>query len=735
MRARRLPFVSFLIALALTLTSSVGFADQFVPVTVTPNVTPTTTESADGLKAPKGETTYGSTNSQLQGGDNPSATVNINVNVKLNSSWYGQQYTNNDGSPSSNPCYGSKFALTKSYIDAHEQEHVRQIADNMRQYFQDNGVQYQPSSGSFKFGGATTNANDIAAKIQQHVENEVKRMTEADQAEYANHDNGGNFGGMEGGARAASCNEFMARVGNNLLALMRQAASTINDVNNLLKEAQSQADKAGQHANNALQAAKDALAAAEKCDWDAFKKALDKYKAEMAAAQAALDASDHALDQANDAGHAGRLSSLASAYDAAKAANGVTTFKGRLEAGKSDTADGTRDNIDHTLKNLKTQTGNINAQNGATRGKLKKAKDLMDKAWDAWFAMKWGKEDAPNYKAAKAAHDEYEGKNGYAPTPKPSPTATPTPTPSPSPTPEKTDPPIGEDSQFNPETPHSGDGTGQDGGVYVPPAAGPRSEVTGTVEDPNETGPHSYLILTFDQSGHKTFWRGVTDKLGQLHLRLPDAVVAFELFRRFDRHGNPDLGAHCDVGNPSHLAGTQPLPNVPNSNPAIVEGDTAYQQGGADHGVFTLHTRGNDPLDTRVLLDGKPSGVKTLAASNNSVVAQVADDTAQGRHSFAIESGGRRSNAFQADIVSLTAEPLPLSHPGTVETVRVHVNGLPAGDTATMDFQISGSSVLAAGGTKTTVPVVNGVASVQIRGIRAGQALMQFVLNVRLAGT
>ncbi|HEV2909775.1 MAG TPA: hypothetical protein VGX02_10920 [Candidatus Eremiobacteraceae bacterium] len=311
------------------------------------------------------------------------------------------------------------------------------------------------------------------------------------------------------------------------------------------------------------------------------------------------------------------------------------------------------------------------------------------------------------------------------------PTPTPTPTPAAAPKKPPTPAPLDKDPKRTSLTPQPGQGTGTDQNAYLPPIAGPNSFVVGWVSDPNTSGPTSYIVGTVEPNGKKNFWSGLTDENGHVRFKLPAiALTAVTLFRFFDAHGNPDEGARCTIGTPPHLEGTDPIPNVPVAQqPAIVEGSSAYQ-----HGVFYLHTRGTDALNTRVLLDGGENGIRTVGTSDESTAALIDDNVSLGEHWISVESDGKLSTKFPADVLSVTGEPLPNSVPGQVSTVRVHVDGVPAGHTAHMAFQIGGVATLLDGSSETTVPVVNGLAEVQIRGVHSGKALVRFRLLVAIPG-
>lgn len=133
-------------------------------------------------------------------------------------------------------------------------------------------------------------------------------------------------------------------------------------------------------------------------------------------------------------------------------------------------------------------------------------------------------------------------------------------------------------------------------------------------------------------------------------------------------------------------------------------------------------------------MDGSNANVETVAASNMETKGQLADGTSLGRHTFAVRSDKTVSNTMPADVVALRADPIGVAETGAVQTVTVHVDGLPASDSGTMYFQVGGAAQLLDGGSTTSVPVTNGIAQVQIRGIHAGAALVRFKLHAQIPG-
>lgn len=180
MRAFATLCAAFALALAV---SSIGSADEFKPVdhvTVTPQVTVTENPPAPGEQPFKGEThSSGDLTSSLQAGANPSVSISVPVTIQINPNAVGQQYTDNQPGD----CEGSTFALTRSYIEAHERAHVDQIRDKVQQYVRDN-LKYNNTNG-FSFAGAATGQADVQARVNKFAKQQIDELAKDDQAEYA----------------------------------------------------------------------------------------------------------------------------------------------------------------------------------------------------------------------------------------------------------------------------------------------------------------------------------------------------------------------------------------------------------------------------------------------------------------------------------------------------------------------------------------------------------------------
>jgi len=291
-------------------------------------------------------------------------------------------------------------------------------------------------------------------------------------------------------------------------------------------------------------------------------------------------------------------------------------------------------------------------------------------------------------------------------------------------------------SMLIPEVPQTGNGAATEQ-VFAPNVAGPGSEIVATVIDSNQnldqSGPEDQVTVQIDDNkGQHRFFRLFTDPNGHVNFKLPAYAAAFELFTHFtaDRKAGP-AAARCLVDANATVPGTQAVANVPSAGNAITRASSAYERG--TNNLIDLQTRGVDPLRAQVMLNASNANVETVAASNMETKGLISPDAPLGRTSVTVKSGGT-SNAIPADIVQLRADPIGVSETGAVQTVTVHCDGLPPTDPGTMYFQVGGAAVLADGSTTTTVPVQNGIAQVQIRGVHAGAALVRFKLHAQIAG-
>ncbi|HET9392509.1 MAG TPA: hypothetical protein VFO29_03130 [Candidatus Rubrimentiphilum sp.] len=282
-------------------------------------------------------------------------------------------------------------------------------------------------------------------------------------------------------------------------------------------------------------------------------------------------------------------------------------------------------------------------------------------------------------------------------------------------------------ASLTPVAPRSEAGSGAETGVYAPPLAGPRAKISGTVQS-DTAGPTGFYVVTFDSQGNQKYFHSTTDARGKYRFAIPAGVAAFMVFRHFDAQGHPDEGARCIVsGDPAQrVAGTRELLRASSHTPAITGGNSVFERSQP----LTLQTRGVDGSAASVLVDGSAQNVDTLAASDRSIVAQVHPGTPLGRHELSVQSGSKRSEAVPADFIDATLTAGGSHETGGIQTAVLTVTGLPPGDRAIADFEVSGSAELARGGSQTSVPVVGDRASVDVRGTRAGPALIRWHLQV-----
>ena len=292
-------------------------------------------------------------------------------------------------------------------------------------------------------------------------------------------------------------------------------------------------------------------------------------------------------------------------------------------------------------------------------------------------------------------------------------------------------------------SPHAETGGGTDTGVFAPPISGPQSTLVGTVlpeqsasqTSPSPSGPQAFYVATVDSSGHTKYYKGMTDNGGRFILTILKAaapLASVAIFRHFDGQGKPDQGSTCRIVGPTaQLEGTRTIQNPPSTGPAITAANTAYERGGSSQGIIQLQTRGIDPQHSQLLLNDGDHYLKTLAASDQSIVGKIDDNAPLGRTTLTVRSGTQTSNAQVADLVTQRFDPLTPMKTGDVRTVRLHIDGL-GNDPATVTFSVSGSAMLVEGTPTKTVPVTKGQATVEIRAKEPGHLEIATILDVAL---
>jgi hypothetical protein len=287
-------------------------------------------------------------------------------------------------------------------------------------------------------------------------------------------------------------------------------------------------------------------------------------------------------------------------------------------------------------------------------------------------------------------------------------------------------PTLDADSRYQAVTAQAGDGSGSDAGAFLPPLASTGGAVTGTVRPDSGTGATGFYLGKVDAQGKASFVRGITDANGHFDFRVPAGIVALILFKHFDKHGAPDQGATCSIGSPkTHISDLKPVVNVPARGPALIEANTAYERDGFGKGVFFLHTRDVNPLNSHVLVDGRSDSTDVLAASSDSMVGQFHDDVPLGRHTIGVSSDGRATNEQEMDLLTFAFRPIGSLKPGQVQEVVLDIQGL-HGDPAVVDFTVSGAAKVAGGGDHRRVPVVSDTATCLVQADTPGP----FVVNV-----
>ena len=270
--------------------------------------------------------------------------------------------------------------------------------------------------------------------------------------------------------------------------------------------------------------------------------------------------------------------------------------------------------------------------------------------------------------------------------------------------------------------------------AYLPEVAGPSSLIMATFEEPGHAGPSDVIVGEVASDGGTRYYKTRTDSLHHLFFNVAKGVTALVLFKYFDG-GKPDKAAvRCAVSASAPVPGTDAVPHPLERGTAIERAAPAYERGGSSKGLFSLQTRGLDPSQARLTVDGSALHVDTLTASDRSIMGRLHDDVSLGRHVLSLESDGKKANDVTSDVVALRADPLPPLRTGSVAQVTVHVDGLPPTDSATMTFQVGGGAELVDGSTTITVPVRNGVAQCRVRGVRAGTVNVRYHLNARIPG-
>ena len=339
--------------------------------------------------------------------------------------------------------------------------------------------------------------------------------------------------------------------------------------------------------------------------------------------------------------------------------------------------------------------------------------------------------------------------------PSPAPSAAPAGSPAPAASPEKaasaapkSDPPINKDSNYTPGTeaspgavkPANGDSNhaGNDhASLTVPSLGGSNDEIFGTSVADDEPGSHAVLISEVDANGNDRTYVGKTDDQGHFHFKLATAMAiglaTVEVVRvtRLLRDGTPAETAVTHISDtPGHLTDTQPVMHVPETGPAITEANSAYDLGPQNNGVVEIATRGTNPLNEQLLVDGSP--IEKVAASSISGVFNLPSGMRLGEHTFQIASDGVLSNPYHAYAISEQFQPLAPMHHGMHYPLVLSVQGAPADTWVTL--RIAKGATFEDGSTQKTVQVIDGAARAVIVAGPPGPVEIRSQLNVNVPG-
>ena len=278
--------------------------------------------------------------------------------------------------------------------------------------------------------------------------------------------------------------------------------------------------------------------------------------------------------------------------------------------------------------------------------------------------------------------------------------------------------------------PAPGDGTGTEQGVYLPPTGDPNGMLVGTIQGPDRTsGPTDFYYETIDQSDNHKYFKSKTDKLGRF-LIIADAVdKLIRVARSFDHDGKLDEGSSTTIARDADVPNVREVPNALSHGSAITGGNSSFERSKE----IVLKTRNIDPSTARVEVDGHTAGIHTLAASNSSVVA-MGDGVSTGMHTIMIHSKNGTTNKMPADFVDVNLDVAGSHEVGSIQTVTLHVNGLPPNHPATVTFSAGGAITIVGGGQQITVPVTGSTATTQVQAVHAGESALRWQLHVTIPG-
>jgi hypothetical protein len=107
--------------------------------------------------------------------------------------------------------------------------------------------------------------------------------------------------------------------------------------------------------------------------------------------------------------------------------------------------------------------------------------------------------------------------------------------------------------------------------VFAPPVSGTAGEIMVTYRDPDQPDHSSLYVGEQRRDGSVAYYRTGTDDNHHVLLWIATDVTKLTFFKGFDTSGAPDAGAgESIVSEVAHVSGTERVPNIPSSGPAIV---------------------------------------------------------------------------------------------------------------------------------------------------------------------
>jgi hypothetical protein len=312
-----------------------------------------------------------------------------------------------------------------------------------------------------------------------------------------------------------------------------------------------------------------------------------------------------------------------------------------------------------------------------------------------------------------------------------------TPQPKPSPSPEAppsaapaqpSAKPINEDPKFkaapapqaSPQSPPPGGSTEKTSMDYAPETTSLHDEVLVTARDPGTSmqGATEELVDEVDANNQHHPFSAMTDENGHLKF-LPEIVglsVPIVMINVFHRLPSGELSpgrTTVVTDNPQALPGSEhPASWKPGMGSAIERTTSVVDTHGSDTALLEYQTTGTNASSV-VFANGSSSGVETVAASDQSVIA-LARGLHKGLNTFSIETGGKTTNTVSQAVVSAAFVPLPPLHANQIAQLTEKIDGV-QGLKAILHLTVSGAATFADGTTEKWLPVVNGTVTQPIK--------------------